>query len=133
MPDTTPLVRNIEHPVPAVTIAADAETDLTEAGFAGTVTKVDYIAATAIAGADTNSRTVVLVNKGAGSGNTVIATKAFTNGVNAAADAVTSVPLSVVAGATTVAAGDVLVWQSTHVGTGIVDPGGMVHVELSRS
>lgn len=134
MPDTTPLIRTVEHTVPAVTIAADAETDLTEAGFAGTVTKVDYVAATAITGADTNSRTVVLVNKGAaGSGTTVVATKAFTNAFNAAADAATAITLSVVAGATTVASGDVLVWQSNHVGTGVVDPGGMVHVELTRS
>jgi len=132
VPDTSPLVRNLEHVAPAVTIAASAETDMTEAPFAGTVTKVDYVAATAITGADTNSRTVVLVNKGqAGSGTTVVATKAFTNGVNAAADAPTPVTLSVVAGATT--ANDVLVWQSNAVGTGIVDPGGLVHVELSRA
>ncbi len=134
MPDQSPLVRNLEHVVPAATIAASAETDLSEAPFAGTVTKVDYVAATAVTGADTNSRTVVLVNKGAaGSGTTVVATKAFTSGVNAAADTPTAVTLSVVANATTVAAGDVLVWQSNAVGTGLVDPGGMAHIEITRS
>lgn len=134
MPDTAPLVRSPDHIVPAVATAASAETDIIEAPFAGTVTKVDYVAATAITGADTNSRTVALVNKGAaGSGTTVVATKAFTNGVNAAADAVTTITLSAVAGATTVASGDVLVWQSNAVGTGLADPGGLVHVDLTRS
>lgn len=133
MPDTTPAVRNLEHVVPAVTIAASAETDLTEAPFAGTITKVDYVAATAITGANTNSRTVALVNKGAaGSGTTVVASLALVSGVNAVADAATAVTLSVVAGATTIASGDVLVWQSNAVGTGLADPGGLVHLDLTR-
>jgi hypothetical protein len=32
-----------------------------------------------------------------------------------------------------VAAGDVLEWQSTHVGTGITDPGGLVKVTIDRT
>lgn len=134
MSDTAPLVKTIEHAIPATAAGSDAEVDIAEVPWAGTVTEVDYVASTAITGADTNSRTVVLVNKGqSGAGTTVVATKAFTSGVNAAADDNTTIALSGTAANLVVAAGDVLVWQSTHVGTGLADPGGLVHVELTRS
>lgn len=134
MPDTSPLVQTFERIIPATATASDSETDLIVAPFAGTVSAVTYVASTAITGADTNSRTVVVVDKGAaGSGTTIVATKAFTNAVNAAADAATTITLSGTAANLVVAAGDVLVWQSTHVGTGLADPGGLVHIELTRS
>jgi hypothetical protein len=43
------------------------------------------------------------------------------------------ITLSVVAGALDCNAGDVLTFQSTHTGTGITDPGGLVEVALSRA
>lgn len=135
MSGMAPMVREIEANVPAVAAGADAETDIGKAKYAGTVTAVTYVASTALTGANTDSRTIVLVNKGqAGSGTTVVATKAFTSGVNAAADDETTITLSAVAGATTVADGDVLAWQSTHVGsTGLADPGGLASVSISRT
>lgn len=135
MPETAPLIQTLERNVPAAAAGADAETDLGAAPWAGTVSAVTYVPGTVLTGANTESRTGVLVNKGqAGSGTTVVATKAFTSGVNAPADDETTITLSAVAGATTVASGDVLVWQSTHVGaTGLADPGGLVRVELTRS
>jgi hypothetical protein len=130
---SAPRLSKHEVAVPAVAIAADADTPITEAPFAGTVTAVTYHADAAITGANTNSRTVTLYNRGqAGAGTTVVATLAFTSGVNAAQFAGKVIPLSVVAGATTVAAGDILEWNSLHVGTGIVDPGGLVHCEVTR-
>lgn len=124
-----------ERTVAAVAANADAERNVLTVPWAGTVTNVTYSPDSVLTGANTDSRTVVLVNKGqSGSGTTVVATKAFTSGVNAPADDITTITLSVVAGATTVAAGDVLAWQSTHVGsTGLADPGGLVTVELSRT
>ena len=130
-----PNVQRIERNVAAVGAGADLETDLGEMPFAGTISLVEYIPSTVLTGANTDSRTLVLVNKGqSGAGTTVVATKAFTSGNNAPADDNTAITLSVVAGATTVAAGDILVWQSNHVGgTGLADPGGLVHVEVSRT
>lgn len=135
MPDTSPLVHTLERVIPATATGSDASFDLDEVPFAGTVTAVNYVAnGAALTGANTNSRTVVLVNKGgAGSGSTQVATKAFTSGVNAAADTPTTITLSGTPANLTVNAGDVLQWQSTHVGTGLADPGGVVHVEITRS
>jgi len=123
-----------ERTVAAAAAGADNERNVLTVPWAGTVTSVTYEPDTVLTGANTDSRTVVLVNKGqAGSGTTVVATKAFTSGVNAPADDITTITLSTVAGATTVAAGDVLAWQSTHVGsTGLADPGGLVTVEITR-
>lgn len=135
MPDTAPLVQKLQRSVPAAAATADSEVNVADAPFAGTVTAVTYIVDTVLTGADTNSRTVVLVNKGqAGAGTTVVATKAFTSGVNAAADDETTITLSATAANLVVAAGDILAWQSTHVGgSGLADPGGLAIVEVTRS
>jgi hypothetical protein len=135
MPETTPQVQVVERSIAAVAANTDAERDLTVCPFAGTVTAVTYSADAALTGANADSRTLVLVNKGqAGSGTTIMATKAFVSGTNAAADTPTTITLSGTAGNLVVAAGDVLAWQSNHVGsTGLADPGGLVHVELTRS
>jgi hypothetical protein len=45
----------------------------------------------------------------------------------------TAIPLSGTPANLVVAAGDELQWQSTHVGTGIADPGGRVEVTFNRS
>lgn len=135
MTDTAPKKAKIERNVPAAAAGADAETDLNLIDFTGTVSAVSYIPATVLTGANTDSRTIVLVNKGqSGAGTTIVATKAFTSGVNAPADDSTAITLSATAANLVVTAGDVLVWQSTHVGsTGLADPGGLAHVEVTRS
>lgn len=135
MPDTAPFVKKYKSNVAAVGAAADLETDLAVVDMAGTVSAVNYVPSTVLTGANTESRTIVLVNKGqAGAGTTVVATKAFTSGVNAPADDVTAITLSATAANLVVADGDVLVWQSTHVGsTGLADPGGLALVEVTRS
>lgn len=98
-----------------------------------TVTAVNYIADTTLTGANTNSRTLTLFNrKGDGTGTTVVAQLAFTSGVNATQWIPKAITLSGTAANLDLAAGDVLSWQSLHVGTGITDPGGMVEVIATR-
>jgi hypothetical protein len=102
--------------------------------FDGTVTKVTYTPQAAITGANTNSRTLSLVNTRAdGSGAAIVASLALISGVNGVASVELPLTLSGTPANLTVAAGDMLEFKSTHVGTGIADPGGLVTVDLSRS
>ncbi|SOD80139.1 hypothetical protein SAMN06272781_6887 [Streptomyces sp. 1222.2] len=135
MADTAPYVRVIEADVPAVSTAGnDDDTVIAQAPFACTVTSVQYVPEAAITGADTNSRTVSLVNKGAaGSGSTTVASLALTNGVNASANDEKTITLSATAANLVLAEGDTLQWRSIHVGTGITDPGGLLRVTISRN
>lgn len=95
----------------------------------GTISAVTYTTVTAVTGANTNTRSVSLINKGAaGSGSTVIATLQFNSGVNTSAAVPRTITLSSTAADLNVVAGDVLQWQSTAVGTGIADPGGLVAI-----
>jgi hypothetical protein len=130
----TPQVERFTADVPSVAQAATASTAILECPFAGTVTAVSYAPVANITGVDTNTRTFTLVNKGAdGNGTTVVATRAMVTGVNATDFNEDALTLSVVAGATTVAEGDILAWVSTFGATGIADPGGLVQVDISRT
>jgi hypothetical protein len=135
MADTAPYVRVIEADVPAVSTAGnDDDSVIAQAPFDCTVTSVEYVPEAAITGADTNSRTVSLVNKGAaGSGSTTVASLALTSGVNATANNEKTITLSGTAANLVLAAGDTLQWRSIHVGTGIADPGGLVRITVSRN
>jgi hypothetical protein len=135
MSEKAPFVHVVRENVPGMATAGTDDTIiLSEVPFAGTVTSVTYTPDAAITGAATNHRAVRLINRGAaGTGTTVIAELAFDNGVNAVAGDELTIPLSAVAGATTVAAGDILSWFSDAILTGIADPGGLVQVEISRS
>ncbi|MEO6467496.1 MAG: hypothetical protein ABIP21_00240 [Acidimicrobiia bacterium] len=135
MADTTPLTRTLQANVAAVAAGADLETKLGEAPFAGTVTRVAYVPASTITGANTDSRTLQLFNRGAaGSGTTKVAELALTSGVNATADDDKAVTVITASSADVVAAGDVLEYKSLHIGsTGLADGGGLVIVEITRS
>jgi hypothetical protein len=132
--DYAPLTRVIDTQLPAVaTVGNDATTVIGIAREAGVVSGVSYVTATAITGANTNSRTIAVVNKGAaGSGSTSVASTAYVTGVNTTALAENALTLSGTAANLVVAVGDVLVATSTHVGTGIADPGGLVRVSITR-
>jgi hypothetical protein len=98
-----------------------------------TVSAVTYTTNTAVTGANTNSRTIAVVNKGAaGSGTTTVASLALTSGVNTVAFDEKAVTLSGTAADLNCTEGDVLAFTSTHVGTGLADPGGVVKVTLVR-
>jgi hypothetical protein len=117
---------------PQATAGNDLNTNILVAPRDATVQAVTYSTVTAITGANTNTRSVSLVNKGQdGTGTTVIATLQFNSGVNTAASDEKTITLSATAADLNLTAGDVLQWQSTHIGTGIADPGGLVKVSLA--
>jgi hypothetical protein len=119
---------------PVGTAGNDEVDEVVVCEFPGTVTAVTYSPDATITGAATNNRTVSLVNKGqAGSGTTVVATLNFASGTNATGGDEKAIPLSGTAANLVVASGDVLEWQSTHIGTGITDPGGLVRVNIDRT
>jgi hypothetical protein len=130
-----PLSRTHQRSVAAVgTAGNDLNANLVRAEADGVISAVYYVPASTITGANTNTRKVVLVNKGAaGSGTTAIATLQFNSGVNATADIAKTITLSTTAADLAVTSGDVLQWQSTHVGSGITDPGGLAVVVFGRS
>ena len=134
MPDQAPLVKRYEATIPAAVAATDQDQAITEAPYDATVTSASIIPEAAVTGDNTNNRTFTLVNKGqTGVGTTVIATLALTTGVNLAAFDEKLFTLSVVAGATAVAQGDVLLVNEVHGGTGLAHSGGRVIVEFTRS
>lgn len=135
MADEAPYTSFRSHLAPAVgTAGNDAATPVFIAPYPATVTSVQYVTATAVTGANTNTRAVSVVNKGAaGSGSTAVANLQFDSGVNTTAFVPKTVTLSGTAANLVVAPGDVLVWNSTHVGSGITDPGGLVLVTYSRN
>lgn len=133
MTDQAPLVETLTADVDATAKGSDAEVSVGVAPFAGTVTGVSYTAVSKITGADTNSRTLKLINLGAkGEGTNVVAELKLVNGTNAGALVQTALTLGE-AKKLAVAAGDVLAWKSEHVGEGLADVGGEVRVTVSRS
>lgn len=133
-PNAVPFTRYITIPAGAVgTAGNDLNTVAGVVAEDATVTAVTYITPSAVTGADTNSRTVSVINKGAaGSGSTSVASLALTNGVNTTAFVPKTITLSATAANLDVSAGDVLVFNSLHVGTGITDPGGLLRITLVR-
>jgi hypothetical protein len=132
---TAPFAVGPQIPVqPQATAGNDLNSQVYVAPRAATVSAVSYVPLTTITGANTNTRSVSLVNLGqAGSGTTVVATLQFNSGVNATAGVAKAITLSGTAANLVLAAGDVLQWQSTHVGTGIADPGGLVTIATAAN
>lgn len=134
MATQAPLVTYYELPAQPVATAGNDLSTAVKVVTAGNVTSVTYCPVAALTGADTNSRTINLINKGSdGSGTTVVATLALVSGVNLVAFDEKAITISSTAADYAVSAGDVLQWQSLHVGTGIVDPGGTLAIEVSRT
>jgi hypothetical protein len=114
--EAAPLIQYVGVPVASTAAGADAS-GLTVAPFAGTLSAASIISLTTLTGANTESRTLQVFNRGqAGSGTTLMASKAFTSGVNATAEDETSLTLSATAADLVVAAGDVVEVKSLHVG-----------------
>lgn len=137
MSEKAPFVHTIMETVPGqATAGTDDAWNIGRAPFAGTVTACSYTPEAAITEDATNFRVFNLVNKGAaGAGTTVVATYSTDADVDGtmAADDEAALTLSAVEGATTVAEGDILEWQSDAVASGVADPGGLVRVTISRS
>ena len=134
---TSPLSRTYTQVIPGTAANADFVATICVAEFAGTLTAAAYVADTAITGADTDSRTINILNQGTdgATGSAVnMAAKAFANTVNAAQYDETALTLSVTPANLVVADGDVIVVQSLHVGTtGLADPGGTVTITITRA
>jgi hypothetical protein len=131
---TAPFAGAHQLPVqPVSTVGNDLTTNVFQCPRAGTLSAVTYATVTAITGANTNTRSVSLVNKGTGAGTTVMATLEFDSGVNTVANVPKAITLSATPANLVVAAGDVLQWQSTHVGTGIADPGGLMQLTVAAN
>lgn len=130
---TSPFGKSVQMVAQPVSTAGNSlNTNIHVVQSDGTVSAVTYSTVTAITGANSNTRSVSLVNKGqAGAGSTVIATLQFNSGVNTTASDEKTITLSSTAADLAVTAGDVLQWQSAAVGTGIADPGGLVNVTIA--
>ena len=135
MTDQAPRVITLEQAVDNVAAGSDLTTIIGEAPFAGTVTAVKYVPKADITGANTDTRTVSVINKGQdGNGTTSVASLGFVSGTNASDFDEKTITLSGTAANLVVAAGDVLAWTSVHSGTtGLADPGGTVRVEITLS
>lgn len=131
-----PNSKTLQASVPAAGAAVAQDQVVDTAPFAGTVTEVRIIPEANLTANGTNYRTFRVLNKGQdGNGATVVATFAT--------DTVTTddlsdfdekiIPLSAVAGATTVAEGDVLAVDETVTGTGVAHSGYRVEIDINRS
>jgi hypothetical protein len=132
--EEAPLVKTLTGDTDAVAAGADATTNIGRAPFSGTVTQVTYAPNATLTGANTDSRTLSIINKGqSGTGTTSVATLAFTSGVNATASDEKALTLSGTPANLNVVQGDILAFVSTHVGSGLADPGGLVEIDITRT
>lgn len=125
----------LEATIPAQgTAATTQDTVIGEVPFAGTVTEVTYIPEADVTAHASNIRNFRVVNKGqSGAGSTVVATRSTVTSNGQTAYDEWTVTLSAVAGATTVAAGDVLVLDETVGASGVAHGGGVVKVQITAS
>lgn len=132
---SSPMIKTQSATIDSAIAAADSSGAYVKAPFAGVVTAASIIAATLLTGANTESRTVQLHNRGqAGAGTTLVASKAFVSGVNAPADDETALTLSSTPADLVVAEGDILEFTSLHVGaTGLAGPKAQGRVTFSRT
>src|SRR5271166_5798726 len=94
-PQAAPLTRLVEAVVPAVAGGADLTSPIGVVREDEVVTAVTYIPVSTITGANTNTRSVAVVDKGnAGAGTTTVASIQYNSGVNATADVENAVTLS---------------------------------------
>jgi hypothetical protein len=131
-----PNVKTIASTIPAQGTAGTAQDNVvSEAPFAGTVTAARLVPEANLTADATNNRIFRLINKGqAGVGTTVVASyQSNVAGGSLTAFDEKAMTLSAVAGATTVAAGDVLVLDETVAGTGVAHSGFRVEVDISRT
>ncbi len=107
----------------------DQETFVDRIQRTGLVNSVEFIPNWNVTGANTNSRTLTLFNRtSTGAGTTTIAVLSLSSGLSLSRGvAVTMVLQS--AAQRNIAVGDVLMFESLHVGAGMPDPGGLVIVQ----
>ena len=132
---TTPLRRTLTVEQEPVTILATGSNTV-RCPQAGVVGRVSYTPIAAVTGAASPaSRILSVINKGqTGVGTAVVASLALVGGVNLVAYDEKDITLSSTAADKVVAEGDILEYRSVAVGgTGLVDPGGTVTIEIERA
>ena len=131
---TAPLIRSYSLPVGALGATTSATPAIARAPFAGVVSAVRYAPVANITGADSNTRTLTLVNKGQdGNGTTSVASLPLVSGTNLTDYNETDLTLSGTPANLVVAEGDILAWSSVYTASGLADPGGLVTIEITRS
>lgn len=135
MPDKSPLVQTLSQSVPGQgTAGTDDEFIIGEAPFAGTVTGASYTTDATITGHASNNRAFSVINAGSdGTGTTSVATVTSDASNSFTAGDEKALTLSGTAANLVVAAGDILKFKSDANASGVVDPGGVVQVTISRS
>lgn len=110
---------------------ADFKTTVGRVRRPGVVNSVEFIPNRDMNGVNTNSRTYTLYNRGqSGAGTAVVAQLALTSGVNLENGVAKTITLGAAADRAIVV-GDILEWESLHVGSGLPDPGGFIVVKQS--
>lgn len=131
--DAAPRTCVLEADTRALAVDADGSWIIGIVPEDATVSAVSYTTVSAITGANTDTRTVAVVNKGAsGVGSTAVASLALVAGVSTTAFDEKALTLSGTAANLLVTAGHVLAFTSTHAGDGLADVGGKVRVTLVR-
>jgi hypothetical protein len=120
--------------IPATALGATAFFLVGIARFAGILVEASYYPHSALAGAADNTRRHRVYNRKAdASGTAVMADLQYNAGVDLVAKVKKPLTVSPVTADKTVAAGDVIEFNSAHVGTGLADPGGLLVLKFDRS
>lgn len=116
-----------------LTIGTAKEVAIGRAPFAGVVTAVEFIASTAITGANTHYFTLNVRNRQTGAGTLVPAALAFTSGVDGVAQTPKTITVSGTAAQVAVAEGDVITVEKAITGNGLACPDGFVVVHFKSA
>jgi len=126
-----PIVRVLPVQVPALG-ATTTGSYIARAPFAGVVSSVKYVPIVAVTGADTNTRTLAVTNKGlGGAGSTAVASLALVSGANLVAFDENALTNNATAANLVVAEGDILSYTSTYAASGLADPGGTLFITIT--
>lgn len=118
---------------PVATAGNDLTTEVGIAPFAATLVSAVYTPVASQAGAATNNRTLAVVDETSGDTMASLAMTANDGAHNLVAHTAKTLTNSGTASNLNVAAGDVIYFTSTHVLTGIADPGGVLEVTLAKA
>jgi hypothetical protein len=129
-----PRTQKIRVVLPAVAAGSDGTVVIGKADFAGKLSSMKFTPAATITGANTNTRKHELINKGqSGVGAVLMASYQYDSGNNATGFDDKTYTNSPTAANLVVAAGDVLAAVSTHLGTGLADPGGLLEITITNN
>lgn len=129
---TFPLKRRYRSSVPTVVTTASALSIVDSVYEAETVSSVIYVPAAAVTGAAAG-RAFTLYNRSATGGTTPIASLTLVSGTDLSDNVPKTITLSTTSANLLLSALAVLEWESVATGSGIVDPGGIVQVNTTRT